>query len=224
MWTIFKLIFILFFIPLNSVAKKIYLINPVGKDLPKDATVLWENRSLMNCGEKTTLSIYSSLDIQAILSISNIISPERVILETDWNAFSPNQVNSVKGTLNEKEILNYPKDVQRILFYCLSWDESYQLKIFDIPRDIIDNTLAKVMEKKPWNELSKGAAERINSFSEATLREFVFLILRAEAFYSVRGGFNKNPTLRKIPFSWTTPSAKVKSKEVLLKPEPRSKN
>lgn len=211
MWTIFKFYFILFFISLNVFAQSIYLINPVGKDLPDGATSVSKNRSIMSCGERTGLSVYSSLDIQAILSISNKLSSDIVTLETNWDTYSPLQEASALGGLNEKEVLKYPKDVQRIIFYCLTWDESYRLKLYSIPQDVLENISSNIMKQKPWDVLPKNVAEKIDRFSEATIRDFVYLILRANVFYSIRSGFEKNPTLWATSFAWRTPLTQVQS-------------
>lgn len=212
MWTTFKIIIILFFIPINVFAQKIHLINPVGKKLP-EVTSLSKNRSVMSCGERTGLSVYSSLDIQAILAISNMLSSEVIPLDTNWDTYSPLQDSPTAGTLNEKEVLNYPKDVQRILFYCLTWDESYRLKLFNIPQDVLENITSSVLKQKPWKVLPKNVAERVNNFSEPTIRDFVYLILRANVFYSIRGGFDKNPTLWATSFAWRTPVSSIQNKE-----------
>ena len=213
MSTIFKFIIIFLFIPANIFAQNIHLINPVGKAIPESAVVESINRSIMSCGEGTGLSVYSSLDIQAILAISNMLSTETVVLSTNWDTYSPLQQSSVSGNLNEKEVINYPLDVQRILFYCLTWDESYRLKLYAIPEDVLENIAASVIKQKPWKVLSKEVAERINHFSEATIRDFVYLILRANVFYSIRGGFNKNPTLWATSFAWRTSITSLKNGE-----------
>jgi hypothetical protein len=212
MWTIFKFIIIIFFIPINVFAQKIYLINPVGKKIPEVISIS-KNRSIMSCGERTGLSVYSSLDIQAILAISNMLSSESIALETNWDTYSPLKDSPTAGTLNEKEVLNFPKDVQRILFYCLSWEESYRLRLFNIPEDVLENITSSVVKQKPWNVLSENVVERINNFSEPTIRDFVYLILRADVFYSIRGGLDKNPTLWATSFAWRTPITSMQSKE-----------
>lgn len=212
MWTIFKFIILLFVISINAFAQKIYLINPVGKNLP-EVESLSKNRSIMSCGERNGLSVYTSLDIQAILAISNMLSPEMISLDTNWDIYSPLQDSPNAGSLNEKEVLNYPKDVQRILFYCLTWDESYRLKLFNIPQDVLENITSSVIKQKPWKALPKNIAEAINNFSEPTIRDFVYLILRANVFYSIRGGFDKNPTLWATSFTWRTPVTSMQNKE-----------
>jgi hypothetical protein len=212
MWTIFKFVIILFFIPINVFAQKFYLTNPVGKNLSQ-ATSISKNRSIMSCGEKTELSVYSSLDIQVILAISNILSSEVVPLDTNWDTYSPLQDSPTAGTLNEKEVLNYPKDVQRIIFYCLTWDESYRLKLFNISQDVLENITSSVIKQKSWKGLPKNVAERINNFSEPTIRDFVYLILRANVYYSIRGGLDKNPTLWATSFAWRTPVTSLQNKE-----------
>lgn len=214
MWTISKYNIVLFFISINAFAQKNnLLINPVGKELP-EVTSISKNRSIMSCGERTGLSVYSSLDIQAILAISNMLSSETVPLETNWDTYSPLQDSATMGILNEKEILNYPKDVQRIIFYCLTWDESFRLKLFHISQDVLENITSNVIAKKPWKVLPKNIAERINNFSEPTIRDFVYLVLRANVFYSSRGGFDKNPTLWATSFAWRTPVTGLQTKEI----------
>ena len=213
MSTIYKFILlILYFIPINAFAQKVYITNPVGKKIP-EATSISKNRSIMSCGERTGMSVYSSLDIQAILAISNMLSSEIIPLETNWDTYSPLQDSPNVGTLNEKEVLNYPKDVQRIIFYCLTWDESYRLKLYNIPQDVLENISNTVMKQKPWKILPKINADRINNFSELTIRDFVYLILRANVFYSIRGGFDKNPTLWATSFAWRTPVTSLQNKE-----------
>jgi len=199
-----KIVFLFLFVNLNAFAQKIVLTNPVGKKIP-EATLISLNRSIMSCGERTGLSVYSSIEIQAVLSISNMLTSEKTPLETNWDIFSPTINSNSTGSLNEKEFLNYPPDVQRIIFLCLTWDESFRLKLFNISNDALDDITNSVMKKKPWSVLPKKVSERIDTFSQLTIKDFVYLVLRANTFYTVRGGFNKNPTLWATSFSWRVP-------------------
>lgn len=179
MWTIFKFLIFLLLVPFFAFAQSISLTNPVGKDFSKLERVS-TNRSIMSCGERSGLSVYSSLDIKAILAISNMLSSDVIPLETDWETFSPLKSSSTIGNLNDQEIQKFPKDVQRILFYCLTWDESFRLKLFQIPQEALENIASTVKKKKPWSVLNKEASERIDKFSDTTIRDFVYLILRAD--------------------------------------------
>lgn len=188
-------------------AQKLSITNPVGKTIP-EGKIVFKNRSIMSCGQKTGLSVYSSLDIQAILSISNMLSQEKIPLATNWDVFLPSSLSTSTG-LNEKDYLSYSTDVQRIIFLCLTWDESYRLKLFNIPIEALDDITNDVIKKKPWQNLSKDVADRIDAFSTYTIRDFVYLVLRANTFYFVRGGLNKNPTLWSTSFSWKVPTTSV---------------
>ncbi|MGY3803229.1 hypothetical protein ACWNT8_04085 [Pigmentibacter ruber] len=193
------------FSPIYS--QKLIITNPVGKALP-EGSVVFKNRSIMSCGQKTGLSVYTSLDIQAILSISNLLSQEKIPLTTNWDTFTPSFA-STSSSLNEKDYLTYSADVQRIIFLCLTWDESYRLKLFNIPIEALDDISNEVIKKKPWQNLQKEVSERIDNFSKFTIRDFVHLILRANTFYYVRGGLNKNPTLWSTSFVWKVPSTVI---------------
>ncbi len=208
MLRIFKLLVVgCLFFNASLFAQKLTITNPVGKTIP-DGKVVFKNRSIMSCGQKTGLSVYSSLDIQAILSISNMLSQEKLPITTNWNEFVPSSSSTSVG-LNEKDYLTYPGDVQRIIFLCLTWDESYRLKLFNIPIEALDDITNDVIKKKPWQTLSKEVAERIDAFSTFTIRDFVYLVLRANTFYYVRGGLNKNPTLWSTSFFWKVPTTTV---------------
>lgn len=195
---------------LSLYAQKLNIINPVGNKI-SEGTVIFKNRSIMSCGQKTGLSVYSSLDIQAILSISNMLSQEKIVLTTDWDTFQANSL-ATSTSLNEKDYLTYPQDVQRIIFLCLTWDESYRLKLFNIPVEALDDIANDVVKKKPWQGLKKDVVERINAFSFYTIRDFVYLVLRANTFFYVRGPLNKNPTLWSTSFSWKLPSTLISNK------------
>lgn len=208
MLRIFKLLIVSSLIFQNSIfAQKLTITNPVGKTIP-EGKLVFKNRSIMSCGQKTGLSVYSSLDIQAILSISNMLSQEKIPLVTNWDVFLPSSLSTSAG-LNEKDYLTYAADVQRIIFLCLTWDESYRLKLFNIPVEALDDITNDVIKKKPWQNLSKEVSERIDAFSTYTIRDFVYLVLRANTFYYVRGGLNKNPTLWSTSFSWKVPTTTV---------------
>ena len=205
---IFKLIPLFFLLSTTVFAQKFILTNPVGKEIPQ-SKIISTNRSIMSCGERTGLSVYSSLEIQAILSISNMLSTEKIPLDTNWDTFTPSINATSTGSLNEKTILNYPPDVQRILFLCLTWDESYRLKLFNISNEALEDITISVMKKKPWTVLPKNISDRVDAFSQLTIKDFVYLILRANTFYSVRGGFNKNSTLWATSFAWRLPSSSI---------------
>ncbi|WGL58488.1 hypothetical protein QEJ31_08030 [Pigmentibacter sp. JX0631] len=198
-------------------SQKLLLTNPVGKPLP-EGSVVFKNRSIMSCGQKTGLSVYTSLDIQAILSISNLLSQDKISLTTNWDTFTPSFA-STSSSLNEKDFLTYPADVQRIIFLCLTWDESYRLKLFNIPIEALDDISSEVIKKKPWQNLQNEVAERIDAFSKFTIRDFVHLVLRANTFYYVRGGLNKNPTLWSTSFVWKVPSTVINKNSESIKDE-----
>ncbi|APJ02549.1 hypothetical protein [Silvanigrella aquatica] len=213
MWTIFKIILLILIIPFQVFAQNLNLINPVAKNIPDDVQSIFKNRSIMSCGERTGLSVYTSLDIQAILAISNMLSSETIPLETNWETFSPLLENVTSASLNEKDVLKYPHDVQRIIYYCLTWDESYRLKLYDISQEVLDSIAANVIKEKPWKVLPKTIADRINKFSRASIRDFVYLILRSNIYFSIRGDFSKNPTLWATSFIWRTPVTSLQNKE-----------
>lgn len=208
MSTIFKFFIILCIFPVSAFAQTFLLVNPVGKSLPEKSEIIsvHKNRSIMSCGDKNNgLSVYTSLDIKAILAISNMISTEVVSFETNWDTFYPSQNTSTTGLLDGKIFLSYPKDVQKIIFYCLAWDESVRLKLFEIPQDVLQNILNKVISQKPWKVLSNEDSKRIDEFSKPTISDFIYLILRANVYYSIRGDVEKNSTLFSTPFSWRVP-------------------
>ncbi|KAB8030793.1 hypothetical protein [Fluviispira multicolorata] len=201
MLIIFKLIFVLLLPHFQSNAQTSIISNPVGEKIPEHK-IISINKSIMSCGDRSGLYIYSSLDIQAILSISNFLSDEKVKMTTDWHSFLPMKYNSSSSGLNDKDILNFPDDVKRILYICTTWNESFQLKLFQIPKAAIDNITSNVKKQKPWQDLNAEDAKQLNNFSEETIRDFVNVVLRSEVYRSIKGGFNKNPTLWSTPFTW----------------------
>ncbi|WP_186646548.1 hypothetical protein [Fluviispira vulneris] len=206
---IFKFLLILLFFPWKAYGQSVIFSNPVGENLP-EYKLISVNKSIMNCGDRSDLYIYSSLDIKAILSIANFLSDEKVAMTTDWNTFLPMTYNPTSSGLNERDIGNFPEDIRRILYICTTWNESFQLKLFSIPKEAIENITKSVKTNRPWQSLSQEEAYQLDHFSEATLYDFVYIILRSNVYKSIKGGFEKNPTLWSTPFTWRVINTKEK--------------
>jgi hypothetical protein len=202
MWIIIKIFFS--FICLSSAAFAVtqsVMSSPWEEE--ESLQFVSKNKSIMTCGDESSpFFVYSELSIQAILSISNVLSGDQVPLETQWDSFAPLDESHSFVTLKEQEFSKYPKDVQRILYYCLAWDESSKFKLFTIPQEAVDNIAVRIKIQRPWKVLSKEVAQRIDHLSDQKIRNFVYLILRSNVFHSVRGDFKQNQTFWSIPFSW----------------------
>lgn len=165
--------------------------------------VTYANRSVMSCGNSAEDRFYTSFDIQALLLISNEISNHKVPLTTDWNVFEPSSIGiSDKKGLEDKD---WPADERRIVFLCLAWDESKRLNLFSVDDKDVELSLGKIKRQRPWTSLSKETSKRFDHLSEAKLRQYIKMVLRADEFEKARGGINQNPSLWYIPFSWRVP-------------------
>jgi hypothetical protein len=165
--------------------------------------ITYVNRSIMSCGNSAQQDVYTSLDIQAILLISNAISKHHVPLTTDWNTFEPLALGiSDRKGLDER---NRPDDERRILFLCFAWDEATRLNLFSLSDQEIQMNLNKIKKERPWKNLSFNTVQRMDRLSDAQLKKFIQIVLKADAFEEIRGGINKNPSLLYIPFMWRVP-------------------
>lgn len=165
--------------------------------------ITYVNRSIMSCGNSTQQDVYTSLDVQAILLISNVISKHRVPLTTDWNTFEPLALGiSDRKGLDER---NRPDDERRILFLCFAWDEASRLNLFPLSDEEVQIALNKIKKERPWKNLSFNTVQRMDHLSDAQLKKFIQIVLKGDQFEKIRGGINKNPSLLYIPFMWRVP-------------------
>ncbi|MES2614455.1 MAG: hypothetical protein V4591_03470 [Bdellovibrionota bacterium] len=163
---------------------------------------IFSNRSILGCGADGRVDVYSSLDIQALLSISNAVSAVSVSQHTNWENFTPPPFTSVN--FSEARFKALPDDVKRILFLCLTWNESERLKLFVIPDAALDNISKRLHEERPWKNLDAKLVKKLDALSNETLKEFVYIVLRADVFESARGGLLENKSLWFISWNWLT--------------------
>lgn len=169
---------------------------------------VFKNISILSCGKDLHINVYSSLDAQALLDISNVIFKEKIPLTADWDHFKPPSLHYQLGANKIENILDlslWPKDIARLLTLCLVWNEVNRSYLFELPGHTISETLDHIKTQRPWKTRSPLVAQRIDNFSDKTLKEFVELLLRVDAYLSARGGLEKNPSLSYIPFEWRVP-------------------
>lgn len=164
------------------------------------------NQSILECGGTNHFDVYSSFDIEVLLSISKAISSTKVNLETNWENFLPPSFTS--ANFNENEFNTLPSDIRRILFLCLAWNESDRLKLFTIPDSALENITTRLREERPWKNLDAKLVKKIDNLSDTTLKEFIYIVLRADVFESVRGDLLNNKSLWFIPWDWLTANQK----------------
>lgn len=164
------------------------------------------NRSVMSCGNSANMVVYTSLDIETILAISNAISNKTIPLTTDWNTFVPPELESFDRL--GLGIKNLPPDVRRILFVCVAWNEASRLNLFSVPESDVQLAFERVRAERPWRGLA--SEKRVDRLSDATLKEFVQMVLKVDSFERVRGGIEKNPSLGYSAFAWRVPVASKK--------------
>lgn len=194
----FLFLFQLLFIANVSYAQNTLLNETYFKTEKYD--VIFTNHSIVEFGTAPNLDVYSSIDIQALLAISNAISSEKVALVTKWDQFNPPPMTSLN--FNEAQFKNLPEDVKRILFLGLTWNESERLNLFVIPDEALENVSQRMIEERPWKTYEMSVVKKIDSFSKETLKDFIYVVLRANVFQSVRGDLLNNKSLLFINWNW----------------------
>ena len=168
----------------------------------KTYDVLFSNQSILGCGGTNHLDVYSSFDIKILLSISNAISSNNIIVETNWDNFHPPSFTSVNS--NETQLNALPNDIKRMLFLCLTWNESDRLKLFVIPDAALENVSQRLHSERPWKNLDAKVVKKADNLSDSTLKEFIYIVLRANVFESVRGDLLNNKSLWFVSWNWLT--------------------
>jgi hypothetical protein len=162
--------------------------------------MVYSNTAILKCGQGENQNIYSSFDIKVILSISNAISSQQIPLTTNWDYFHSPAINM--QTINEKKLSNLPLDIKRILFLCLTWNESERLNLFTIPDSALENIATRLEKERPWKKLDHATSLKADNLSKDTLKEFIYIVLRANVFESVRGNLENNKSLWFMNWSW----------------------
>jgi len=181
-----------FFCPLNiCAAQKSGIPESIKKMLPNDAKLIFQNFSVVGCGEGKLNVVLTFTEVQALLVISNSISKNVIQTSTNWKKYHPDFF-----TISDMQE-NVPDDVKRVLLFCLSWDES------DKSRQLNTNDLlVKLKQDKPWNKLDKPIADKINDFSDELLKNLINVVLNADDIVDLQGKLEVNSMLRTIPFTW----------------------
>ena len=161
---------------------------------------VFNNKSILSCGKSPNLEIYSSFDFDILLSISNALSSVKVPLTTNWQNFTPPTFNSIN--LNEAQYKSLPGDVARVLYLTLTWNESQRLKLFLIPDAALENVATRLKNERPWQALDATTVKKADNLSQESLKEFIYIVLRANVFESTRGNFLDNKSLWFISWDW----------------------
>jgi hypothetical protein len=169
----------------------------------EDYQVVSTNQSVLQCGS-ARIDVITAFDAEILLSISNAISADKTVLSTDWQSFSNPSFSS--SNFSEFKYKKLPQDMQRILFLCLSWNESERLKLFSIPDVALQNVANRLRNDRPWKTLPADMAKKADDLSDGSLKLFVYMVLRANVFVSSRGDLLKNKSLWFIPWNWLASS------------------
>ena len=161
---------------------------------------VFTNKSILSCGKSPNLEIYSSFDFDILLSISNALSSVKVPITTNWQNFTPPTFNSLN--LNEAQYKSLPGDVARVLYLTLTWNESQRLKLFLIPDAALQNVATRLKNERPWQNLDAATVKKADNLSQESLKEFIYIVLRANVFESTRGNFLDNKSLWFIAWDW----------------------
>lgn len=165
-----------------------------------DYEEVFTNKSILSFGMNDHTEVFSQFDLQIILLISNAISNDVVPIVTNWNSFNPPDISSANFT--ESKFLALPKDLQRILFLCLTWNESERLKLFIVPELALENVANRMRIERPWKNLDVNTVKKADTMSDETLKYFIDIILRANLFKENRGDLLKNKSLWFVPWDW----------------------
>lgn len=172
------------------------VINPSDQEPPVAQNLIFQNRSVLKCGAFQEETIFTLLDVETLLAISNFLSKYPIPLTTDWNNFSTPKINLYR--------LSYetPQDVLRILFLCLNWQDTKLANLFSISDTELKNDLERIKKRQPWDIYSDETQQKINSLSDASLKQLVEIVLRANLAEPVRGNLKTNQSLKSVKFTW----------------------
>jgi hypothetical protein len=173
---------------------------PETLNLEKDAAS-YKNKSIMSCGAPASQTVYTLTDVEIILSISNLISKQKVDLTTNWNEFVLPTVTTRPG--QELNMQHWPADLQRIVFICFAWNESSRLGLFKPSAENLQKFLKTVREQKPWSAFQSPSLNRkVERMSDDSLLLFIEMVVRTNLFTYSRGDLGKNQSLWYIPLHW----------------------
>jgi hypothetical protein len=162
--------------------------------------LVFTNQSILSCGVNPNLEIYSSFDINILLNLSNVLSNNKIPISTNWDHFIPLHFNYLNMSETDFDLL--PKDVSRILYICLTWNESQRLNLFQIPKAALENIASRLRKERPWQTLDKASVEKADALSDESLMQFINIVLRANVFEASRGNYHQNKSLFLIPWDW----------------------
>lgn len=184
-------------------AQGFVIANPAGT-VPTNTSFAFQNRSIMSCGSNETVNVYSALDVQALLALSNQLFNTKIPLTTNWSTYIPPTQGSRLPKLADLNTDKWSADVKRMLFLCVVWNETNRLNLYAVSERELTQTLQIMRAQRPWSVYSTPVAQRIDALSDATLKDFIHIVQRAHTYSSTRGEFDKNPTLWHVPFAWRT--------------------
>ncbi|MBX9704364.1 MAG: hypothetical protein K2X39_09455 [Silvanigrellaceae bacterium] len=175
---------------------------------------IFKNKALFTVGKRANRTVYTTLSVNAILTISNFLLTEKIPIELDFSNLSLEKLPFSNNMLYDYP--HWPKEIKRIIFIALVWEEVSRLNIFEGAEKEIQLKTDDVLNKKPWKILPVAIAERIDGFSREKIASYVEIVLRTNVFYTIRGGLEQNPSLYSIPFYWyvnktNTPNGKIET-------------
>ncbi len=181
---------------LISVSANADIINPKDTEPPIVKERIFQNRSILSCGQKHSGTVLTYLDVKALLVISNTFSQNAVQLTTDWQ-----KLNTIKINLN-KISSSVPQDILRVLFLCLNWEDTKLANLYNVAAEELIKHVKKIKKEKPWKIYPLEVQQQINRLSEAQLTELVHMVLRAERNKDAQGSLFENPSVKSIPYEW----------------------
>ena len=171
-------------------------INVKGKEPPIAKEHIFRNQSILSCGPRRKATVLTYVDVKALLVISNTFSQKKVPLTTNWQTLSTPRINlnKISSTI--------PKDIIRVLFLCLNWEDTQLGNLYNVPEEELDKNVEKVKLEKPWRIYPKPLQEQISHLSNEQFAVLVHIVLRAEASEKAQGSLEDNTSVKSVVYSW----------------------
>ena len=147
----------------------VFAVSQIKSSNDAESQLTYENRTIFSCGQEQSAKVYTSFGIALLLSIHNILSPSKVDLQTNWQAFS--KVPDV----------TLPADMNKILEIAKVWNFRTRKKIFLTTKEKALETSRILAKTKQWADLPAAYRSKADLLTPDELSNYVQIVLEAIA-------------------------------------------